>query len=553
MEAGTSTPELVPVRVLNEHVYCPRLAHLEWVGSGFVDNDDTIEGAYAHRRVDRDSGGEDGEDGEDGEPPPVSTALSLSSERLGLIAKLDMVEVESGRARPIEYKRGGPREGDTPLWPPEKVQLCAQALLLREAGYEVEEVEVYFAGSRTRHRIALTEELERETLAALAELRKNAARAEPPPPLVDSPKCPRCSLVGLCLPDEINAIRGAAGRPRRRLMASDPASRPMYVATLGARVSKRGGRLVLRKEGELVADARLVDVSHLAVFGNVDVSAAALRALFERRAPVLWLTYGGWLSGVATGTPPGNAELRTRQHIASATGHNELAAAFVRGKILNSRTLIRRNGDESSRPAQAQLRDLANRAQGVDSSDSLLGVEGTAARIYFRQLARLLRPPKALGAFRLDERNRRPPRDRINALLSFLYSMLVKETVIAAWAAGLDPYVGFLHAPRFGRPALALDLAEEFRPLIAESVALSLVNNGSITERDFVVRGDRAALTAAGRKKVIRGFERRMEAELTHPLFGYRASYRRSLEIQARLLAAMLIGNTEEYRPLTTR
>ncbi|MGH2802189.1 MAG: CRISPR-associated endonuclease Cas1, partial [Thermoleophilaceae bacterium] len=150
-------------------------------------------------------------------------------------------------------------------------------------------------------------------------------------------------------------------------------------------------------------------------------------------------------------------------------------------------------------------------------------------------------------------RNRRPPTDPVNAMLSFAYALLVKDTTVAVLATGLDPYVGVYHRPRFGRPALALDLAEEFRPLIADSVVLTAVNNGEVSAGDFVRRAHGVALTQNGRRSFIRAYERRMTSELRHPLFGYRASYRRTLEIQARLFASVLLGELREYRPLTTR
>lgn len=131
--------------------------------------------------------------------------------------------------------------------------------------------------------------------------------------------------------------------------------------------------------------------------------------------------------------------------------------------------------------------------------------------------------------------------------------MLIKDTAVALVAAGLDPYVGMYHRPRFGCPALALDLAEEFRPLIADSAVLRAINNGEITERDFIHRAGAVSLTPAGRKRMIASYERRMTDELLHPVFEYRASYRRTLEIQARMLAATLVGDVDEYRSLTTR
>jgi CRISPR-associated protein Cas1 len=294
---------------------------LEWVAGSFTDNADTVEGTIVHRRVDEERGAtpDPGElEGADGDLPPT-TSLTLSSERLGLIGKIDLVEFAAGAARPLEYKRGKPRSPGAPLWEPELVQLCAQVLLLREAGYEVREAEVYFAGSRTRHEVPIEEALEERTLGAIEAVRENAARDEAPAPLVDSPKCPRCSLVGICLPDELNVLRGETERPRR-LIAGDPPASPLYLTNQGARLTKRGGRAVLHEEGKEIQSRRVIDISHLAVFGNASVGSALLRELFDRGTPVLWLTFGGWFSGVATGMPAKNIELRQRQYRAATLG-----------------------------------------------------------------------------------------------------------------------------------------------------------------------------------------------------------------------------------------
>ncbi|MGH2763644.1 MAG: CRISPR-associated protein Cas4 [Thermoleophilaceae bacterium] len=296
------SPSSSPPASSNEHVYCPRLAYLEWVDQRFVDNADTAEGTFVHRRVDRERGAPP-DPGDEGERP-ASSSVMLSSDELGLIAKVDLLEPRGRSVVPIEYKRGRPRSPEQPLWEPELAQVCAHVLLLREARFRVEHAEVYFSETRTRHRVEIDDELIASTLRAIAELRNTAARDEPPPPLVDSPKCPRCSLVGICLPDEVNALRGADGGPPRRLVAPDSPAHPLYATSPGARLTKRGGRAVLLEDGQEVASRRLIDISHVAVFGNVDVGSALLRACFELGAPVLWLTAGGWFSGAATGMPP---------------------------------------------------------------------------------------------------------------------------------------------------------------------------------------------------------------------------------------------------------
>lgn len=550
---STETPPLVPARMLNEHVYCRRLAYLEWVDARFTDNQDTVEGRFAHRRVDKARGAPPGPGDGEGEERPASTSVWLASDTLGLSAKVDLLESRGGTVTPVEYKHGRPRSAEEPLWEPERIQLCAQVLLLRASGYRVDEAEVYFEGSRSRHRVPVDDDLIRATTEAVAQLRADAALSEPPPPLVDSPKCPRCSLVGLCLPDEVSQLGGVRSPPARRLVARDNPAQPLYLTEQGATLTKRGARLALLHEGSEIASRRLLDVSHIGVFGNASVRSAALRACFEAGVPVLWFSYGGWFAGFAGPLTGGSVELRARQHRAAALGAPKLAAAFVAGKIRNCRTLLRRHGGEAVRPLLDQLTGLAAQAEEERQLGVLLGLEGTAARLYFGNFAGLLAQERSLGIFNFEGRNRRPPLDPINALLSFAYAMLIKDTTVALVAAGLDPYVGVYHRPRFGRPALALDLAEEFRPLIADSAVLRAINNGEVAARDFIHRAGAVSLTPAGRKRMIASYERRMTDELLHPVFEYRASYRRTLEIQARMLAATLVGDVDEYRSLTTR
>jgi CRISPR-associated protein Cas1 len=247
-----------------------------------------------------------------------------------------------------------------------------------------------------------------------------------------------------------------------------------------------------------------------------------------------------------------NVELRMAQ-FSKATDPQKalpLARAFVFGKIKNSRTLLRRHLDGDPDHRLPRLAELARKAERAADSATLLGLEGTAAKIYFGGLAGLF---KGDAEFHLDGRNRRPPRDPVNALLSFVYSLLVKELTVALVSVGFDPMLGFYHQPRYGRPSLALDLAEQFRPLIGDSTVLMLINNGEVTRESFLRRAGAVALTTAGRRAVIAAFERRMDTLVTHPMFGYRISYRRILEVQSRLLARTVLGEIEAYPSFCTR
>lgn len=549
----SDVPPLIPVRMLNEYAYCPRLFHIEWVSQLFADNAFTVDGRWQHRAVDEPVGAAPPPEGDDAWRRARS--VQLSSERLGIVGKADVIEARDGGVMPIEVKRGSPAPTDERVYPPELVQVCAHALLLRDNGYTCHRGAVFFAETRERVEVELTDALAATTLAAIGEARATAAQAAAPPPLEDSRKCDGCSLVGICLPDETLLLRRERAEPPRRLIAADCSSRPMYVSVPGAYVTKRGGRIEVSKSKELLTSERLIDVSELSVFGNVQVSTQLVRELMQRDVPICWFSGGGWFNGITEGLPAKNVELRRRQ---ARCGDGEalgIARSMIDGKIRNSRTLLRRNTARRNDEVVESLRRLAARAARADSVESLLGYEGTAARLYFGQFPTMLRHAEALpgGVFDFAGRNRRPPKDAINALLSFAYSLLAKDCVATLRAVGFDPYLGFLHRPRFGRPALALDLAEEFRPLIAESVVLTAVNNGEVKPSQFVVRAQGVALDSDGRRSMLRCYERRMAAEVTHPLFGYRVSYRRAIEVQARILAAAVLGEIDEYRPMVTR
>jgi CRISPR-associated protein Cas1 len=231
-----------------------------------------------------------------------------------------------------------------------------------------------------------------------------------------------------------------------------------------------------------------------------------------------------------------------------------MARGFVASKIRNSRTLLRRNHVTPPLLVLTELEHLARKAERADALDALLGLEGTAARSYFSAFTGMLKGDAAMsGSFDLDGRNRRPPKDPINAMLSFVYSLLTKDLVLALSAVGLDPLLGFYHQPRFGRPALALDLMEEFRPLVADSVVIGALNGGMIGSDDFSSHLAGVAMKPAGRRRLLLAYERRMDQLITHPVFGYRISYRRVLEVQARLLARCLLGEIELYPAFRTR
>jgi len=568
--ADKAERELIPVRMLNEYAYCPRLFHLMHVDGRWEDNVYTEEGREVHRRVDRldhvlpdpDAAAAATPTEDDDDAPTVSRSVQLGSETLGLTAKLDLVSTDGDEAVPVETKRGRVPNNAERSWEPERVQLMAQGLLLREHGYRTDHGVLYFAGSKTRVDIPFTEELEARTLRLLEEARAATTSTVMPDPLDDSPKCNGCSLSGICLPDETLVMRHvpAARRARshssvRRLYPSRAAALPLYVQEQGASIGKRGKVIVVRKKDEELATVRLKDMSQLVLCGNISISAQTTQLLCEASIPIVHLSRGHWFYGVTSGITLRNAYDRAAQFRLAADPARALSAArgFVLAKGANQRTVLGRNARPAPRARLKEMAVLLRKVKHAASIDELLGLEGAIAAKYFGEFHTLLRPRDFSAEWDFSARNRRPPRDPVNALLSFGYAMLTKECTVALMGEGLDPWWGFYHQPRHGRPALALDLMEEFRPLVVDSAVLSAINTGMVKAGDFQMSSAGCILRDAGRKAFIRAYETRLDQLATHRLFDYRCSWRSMIRVQARLLARWLRGDVPRYIGITTR
>lgn len=609
----------IPARMLNEFVYCRRLFYYEFVEGVFVESADTLRGAAIHRRVDTGNGAlpkpkaKKGADEPDAKPessePAASQAgeaaetetihsrsVQMGSERLGVVAKMDLIEARRDKddlfaaldVCPVDYKAGAPKEGEdaNELWDTDKMQLGLQALILRDNGYTCKEGIIYYRATKQRVRLAMTPDLERWVEENIEEARR-VAKGPIPPPLTKSPKCVRCSLAPVCLPDETllcatgeaeapdRAERKGQGgtglTPPRRLIAARDDTRPLYLNTQGLRVGCKEEVLQVKDKERLVEEVRMRDLSHVALFGNIQITTQAVQGLCEQEVPITYFSMGGWFYGITRGHGLKNVFLRMEQFRLARDKAVclTLARQFVHGKIRNHRTMLMRNHVDAPESTILRLRRAAEDALAAVSLEELLGIEGATASQYFQQFGGMVKVgddladpggsdakqagKQLLFTFQFEHRNRRPPTDPVNAMLSLAYSLLSKDCTLAALAVGFDPYVGFYHQPRFGRPALGLDLMEEFRPLIADSVVLSCINNRVITERDFVRAGQAVNLSAAGRKRFFQTYEQRMSSLITHPLFDYKVSYRRALELQARLLAKALTGEIPAYVPLLTR
>ncbi|MFP4216896.1 MAG: CRISPR-associated endonuclease Cas1 [Phycisphaerae bacterium] len=572
-EGEGTPPDLIPVRMLNEYAYCPRLFHLMHVQGRWADNAYTQQGRNVHSRVDRldhvlpDAETDDSPSAKDADsdtptgddPPEIARSVPLGSESLGLTAKLDLVSTADDQAVPVETKRGRVPDNEDRCWEPERVQLMAQGLLLREHGYRCDHGVLYFAGSRTRVDVPFTSELEARTREFIALARQATDATTLPPPLDDSPKCPGCSLAGICLPDETCALtqpQDDAGPPDvRRLFPIRDDALPLYVQEQGATVGKHGLGLVIRKGKEKLGSTGIKNVSQLVLCGSVSVTAQALNWLCREGIPIVHLTTGHWFCGITTGITIRNAYARVAQYQAAADPARCLAfaKALVAAKGANQRTMLRRNASLTSNTDLDQMAELLGKVPAAPSCEHLLGLEGNLAARYYANFAGLLSPRDFDADWDFTTRNRRPPKDPVNALLSFGYAMLAKECTVALLAEGLDPWWGLYHKPRHGRPALALDLMEEFRPLVVDSAVITAINTGMVAAKDFQRSNAACLLSDTGRKAFIRAYEARLDQLVTHPIFDYRCSWRSILRLQARMLAKWLAGDIPQYTGMTTR
>ena len=539
--------DLLPARMINEWVYCPRLFYLMHVEGQFAESIDTIDGGIIHRRVDSGTGGlapvepcavepctveslsdesflpaadqdevlvppepkktkrkkskhnqpatlfgdegeddssddqdsskeDEGEEDQEDQPRTIhARSVTLSSEALGVIAKLDLAEATGDRVVPVDYKRGRPKQmadGTAGAWDPERVQIALQAIVLRDNGYTCDEGVLYFNETRQRVRIPIDDELIALATRAVAQARNLQDHGEIPPPLINSPKCPRCSLVGICLPDETRKLAAPSETldSVRPMITARDERRPVYFNTQGMWIGRKGDVLQAKADGKVLQEIRFNDINQINLFGNIQLSTQAIQTALGRDIPVVYFTQKGYFYGIGGGLGAKNILVRRQQF--RRADHPEfclsLARQLVHGKILNCRTLLMRNHREPSAESLRGLKRLAQRSLQADSLASLLGIEGSAARVYFGGFSGMLKVDCALSsaaagealaetrpAFDFRGRNRRPPRDPVNAMLSLAYSLLTKDCLIAATTASdLDPVSGVLSSGQTGQTSL---------------------------------------------------------------------------------------------------
>ncbi|TKD12814.1 type I-MYXAN CRISPR-associated endonuclease Cas4/Cas1 [Polyangium fumosum] len=525
-----------PLRVMALHAlaYCERLFFLEEVEEIRVADARVYAGRTLHAELAR----------EEGDGP--SERFVLESEALGLRGEVDALRRRDGRWIPYEHKRGRCKRGEgkeaPEAWPSDRLQIGAYAMLVEEAtGEAVPEGRLRYHADNVTVRVAIDEALRAEVRAAIQRGRALRATVERPPVTNNERLCTHCSLAPVCLPEEERLAKDEAHEPPR-LVPKDDDRQALHVTSHGSRVGRSGDELVVTpREGD---ETRIPSrqTRHVVLHGGSQISTQALHLCAEREVGVSWVTTGGrFIGSLAAGA--GAVQRRIRQY--KALGEEDFALGLARrlvGAKLEGqlRFVLRSTRGDRERPAavEAALEGLRRAVRGAHAAatvEELLGNEGAGAGAYFSTWNALLGDVDE--RLRYEGRTRRPPRDRVSALLGFGYALLLSDVTTALTSVGLEPAFGFYHRPRSSAPPLSLDLMELFRVPLVDMVVMASIRRGQWDpEEDFSVTGPRIWLSTSGKRKLVEVYERRRAEEWKHSVVGYSLSYGRMIELEARLL-----------------
>jgi CRISPR-associated protein Cas1 len=517
------------VAALHALAYCERLFYLEEVEEIRIADAAVYAGRTLHATLDREEG--------------ALEKRTLASERLGLTGIVDVLRRRDGAYIPYEHKRGRSRTGTEgpEAWEADRIQIAAYALLLEEAlDQKVAEGRVRYHQDGQTVRVPIDDSLRDRVGSLIARAHQLRESLERPPVTTNERLCVRCSLAPACLPEEERLAQDRGWEPIR-LFPPDDDRRTVHVVTPGARVGRRGDTLTV-EGGDRPESVPVAEVGQLVLHGFAQISTQAIRLCIDKDVGVHWVTGAGrYIGALAPGA--GMVQRRLRQYAALSDRPRclRLGQRLVLAKVESQLRFVLRATRGEPRPAEvrstvAGIRSLLPKVARAPSGETLLGLEGVAASMYFGVFPALLDGalPETLH---FDGRNRRPPRDRVNALLSFGYGQLYRTVVQAILAVGLDPAIGFYHQPRSASYPLALDLVELFRvPLWDMPVVGSLNRAQWDPAADFVCGPGHVWLSELGRRKAIELYEHRLADSWKHPVVGYSLSYARLVELEARLL-----------------
>jgi CRISPR-associated protein Cas1 len=530
------------VHSLHALAYCERLFFLEEVERVRVADERVYAGRTLHVEIER-------------EETDEIVSYGFESETYGLIGKVDCIRKRDGEIIPYEHKRGKSArlsDGKPETWASDRLQIIAYALLVEEkTGKTISEGRVRYHADNVTVRVPLDDAARSFFEKSLARAKQLQTSVERPPVTENERLCVKCSLAPVCLPEEARLAEKLAvnddlpddNKPLQLFPAIDE-RQILHVLTNGAKVGRKGDRLeIWSPETEEKQVYPVQEIGQIVLHGFAQITTQALRLCAERNLGVHWVGYGGRYMGAWT-SGQGSVQRRIRQYKALTDMDFclQLAKRLVEAKARSQLSFLLRASRESGREIDdvqtsiSNIRKLLSPLHRAESIDSLRGFEGSVGASYFKALPHLV-SDEAGEIMKPDGRNRRPPKDRCNALLSYGYSLLLKDITNAILVVGLDPSLGFYHTPRSQAHPLALDLMEIFRVTLVDLPVIGSINRRQWDEtKDFQIAGNQVWLSDSGRKKFIQIYERRKADQWKHPVIGYSLSYSRHLELEVRLL-----------------
>lgn len=542
--------DTIRVSALHALAYCPRLFYLEEVEELYTQDAAVFAGRRLHAELEK----QEDEDWEE---------LFLESEELGLRGRVDALRTRDRQTIPYEHKRGRcyRDENKQPqAWESDRLQVLAYACLIESAlGIPIKEGRIRYHADNVLIHVPLDDEgraAVREAVCQALRLRSSSHR----PPVTDNERlCARCSLASVCLPEEARLAHNREWQPIR-LFPKDDERQVIHVLEPGTAVGRTGEQLKLTRRGQPVETIPVRQVGQLVLHSFSQISTQALHFCASQGIGVHFISGGGRYIG-SFDTRQGSIQRRIRQYAALSNPETCLVLArklvVCRGQGQRKFLMRGQRGmaavSEELKNAIAQMQLVLKQVPKAQSLDSLLGIEGNLAALYFSALPCLI-SEKVPPDLHFSGRNRRPPKDCFNALISFGYALLLKDIMNAILTVGLEPALGFYHQPRSQASPLALDLIEIFRgPLVDLPVMASINRVQWDSQADFEIRGAQVWLSDAGRRKLIELYERRKEDSWKHPATGYSLTYRRLLELEVRLLEKEWMGEGGLFGQLVLR
>jgi len=552
---------LIRVMALHALAYCERLFYLEEVEEIRVADSNVYAGRALHEDMDK---------GAD------VFSLELASESLGIRGKMDCVRRESGHLIVFEHKKGRSKDGND-VWPSDRLQVLAYTLLLAEHTGEMPlEARIkYHADKKTITIPFCYESALKELNAAIDNANKIRDSLDRPSVTVSEKLCRTCSLAPVCLPEEERFAADEEQLPKR-LFPPDDDRKIVHLVEQGCSIHRSGEQIVVSFPDGRKKTLPGMSLSALVLHGNIQISTQTLHFCAANNIGIHWLSYGGfYVGGLNAGA--GAVQRRNRQFAAfqEPALKAALCGKLVSAKVENQLKYLLRltRGDKSARDddfesglakfrcSMKELDKLCSSALELSNDDadaalaivaSMRGVEGASTRDYFSLLPTVLKIPQDhLLAF--SGRNRRPPRDPFNALLSFGYALLYRDCVSASLAVGLDPSFGFMHTSRSTAYPLALDLMDLFRLILWDMPLIGSINRNQWGKTDFEITGKQVWLNVEGRRKAIGLYESRKSEKWKHPVLDYSLSYARTIELEARLLEKEWCGSPGLFARLRLR